>query len=336
MQQSISTQDCQQSPNNDLLQLCKAGSDALRLGILQSLSQNAYTVQELCHILSVSQPGMSHHLKILTTAGLVTKRREGNSLFYRRANEACSAELNTLHKALLEAANQWQLSTLECQRRAQIHSDRAERSQLFFSQHAGEFSEQQEQMASYGIYGHSCLELLQNSQPNGGQLAIEIGPGEGAFLCELAPRYKNVIALDNTETMLNKARENGTKHKLNNIEFVLGESDSKDLPLALADCVISNMVLHHIANPAQIFSDAARLLKPGGIFCVTDLCCHDQNWAREACGDLWLGFEPDDLSRWANSYQLQDGPAVYLAQLNGFRVQVRQFIKPEKHASNLN
>jgi ArsR family transcriptional regulator len=46
---------------------------------------------------------------------------------------------------------------------------------------------------------------------------------------------------------------------------------------------------------------------------------------------MWLGFEPDDLTEWATASGLQDGAAAYLAQLNGFRVQVRQFIKTESH-----
>jgi hypothetical protein len=58
---------------------------------------------------------------------------------------------------------------------------------------------------------------------------------------------------------------------------------------------------------------------------VTDLCSHDQAWARENCGDLWLGFEPEDLSRWAKQATLTDMTSVYLAQRNGFQIQVRLF-----------
>jgi ArsR family transcriptional regulator len=58
---------------------------------------------------------------------------------------------------------------------------------------------------------------------------------------------------------------------------------------------------------------------------VTDLCSHDQGWARDNCGDLWLGFEPADLTRWANDVGLTDITSVYLAQRNGFQIQVRLF-----------
>ena len=87
------------------------------------------------------------------------------------------------------------------------------------------------------------------------------------------------------------------------------------------------MVLHHTPSPAEIFSDLGALLNKDGQLFVTDLCRHDQSWVQDACGDLWLGFEPEDLSDWAASAGLIEGQSVYLTQLNGFRVQIRQFLK---------
>ena len=66
-------------------------------------------------------------------------------------------------------------------------------------------------------------------------------------------------------------------------------------------------------------------LAPGGVALVTDLCRHDQGWARENCGDLWLGFDPQELGGWARAAGLEDIASVYLAQRNGFKVQVRLF-----------
>jgi ArsR family transcriptional regulator len=87
------------------------------------------------------------------------------------------------------------------------------------------------------------------------------------------------------------------------------------------------MVLHHVPSPAEVFSDSAALLKPGGSLVVTDLCRHDQRWAKENCGDLWLGFEPEDLTRWANAAGLEDSESLYLGLRNGFQIQVRRFEK---------
>jgi hypothetical protein len=74
-------------------------------------------------------------------------------------------------------------------------------------------------------------------------------------------------------------------------------------------------------------AEAAALIQPGGALLISELCAHDQAWAREHCGDLWLGFDPDTLSSWAREAGLEDGANVFLGQRNGFQVQVRLFHK---------
>jgi ArsR family transcriptional regulator len=87
------------------------------------------------------------------------------------------------------------------------------------------------------------------------------------------------------------------------------------------------MVLHHTPAPAEIFFDLAKVITVEGHLYVTDLCSHDQAWAKESCGDVWLGFEPEDLTQWAIAAGFKPAEEIYLTQRNGFRVQIRQFIK---------
>ena len=49
--------------------------------------------------------------------------------------------------------------------------------------------------------------------------------------------------------------------------------------------------------------------------------------ASDACGDLWLGFAPEDVATWAVDAGLSEGESLYLALRNGFRVQLRVFQK---------
>jgi ArsR family transcriptional regulator len=156
-------------------------------------------------------------------------------------------------------------------------------------------------------------------------IALEVGPGDGAFLLELAPRFKKVVALDNAERMLAQARAQVAAAGLGNIEFIHGDTTSPELDTLLVDCAVINMVLHHTPSPGQILSDVAARLAPGAVVLVTDLCSHDQDWARENCGDLWLGFDPQELGEWARAAGLEDIASVYLAQRNGFQIQVRLF-----------
>lgn len=310
-----------------LAAFCKASGDALRLDILRALSLDSFGVLELSQIFAMPQSGMSHHLKILAKAGLVTTRREGNSIFYRRVPESATPELATLHRALLQSIDTLSLSAEVNTRLHEIQAERSLRSQQFFAENADRFRQQQELIASYEVYGTQAAEMLAQCFPHGGGLALEVGPGEGAFLGELASRFQRVIALDNSQAMLEHARQFAGEKKLANIEFIHGDTTQNTLRELNADCVVLNMVLHHVPSPAQIFSDLALALKPNGSLLITELCHHDQRWAESACGDLWLGFEPNDLTQWAQAAGFESGRAVYIAQRNGFRVQIRQFIR---------
>ena len=76
--------DTERSDIDQLTVLYKALADQLRLQILRLLRNECFGVLELCRILEIKQSALSHHLKILSTADVVTTRREGNSIFYRR------------------------------------------------------------------------------------------------------------------------------------------------------------------------------------------------------------------------------------------------------------
>jgi ubiquinone/menaquinone biosynthesis C-methylase UbiE/DNA-binding transcriptional ArsR family regulator len=314
--------------------LCKAGGDPLRLEILRVLSRDSFGVLELSQILDMPQSGMSHHLKILAKARLVTTRREGNSIFYRRAHIAAAAGLEPLQQSLLDAVDLLVLAAPVAERINTVQAERAQRSQQFFAENAGRFRQQQELIAAFEVYGAQAAEVLARCFPTGANTALEVGPGEGAFLAQLAPRFQRVLALDNSQEMLEQARRFAATADLHNIEFLHGDTRSAQLQGIAADCVVLNMVLHHVSSPAAIFQDLARVLKPGGTLIVTELCPHDQRWVQQACGDLWLGFEPEDLAQWAAAAGMVEGRSIYLAQRNGFRMQIRQFIRSNEISIN--
>lgn len=307
--------------------LLKASGDPLRLEILRVLSQESFGVLELCKIFDMRQPALSHHLKVLATAGLVTSRREGNSLFYRRHYQAPVSEWQGLLKELFHAVDCLPLRDEVIARIHEVHNDRAASSLRFFEANLEQFREQQEQIAIYEQYAEPMRELLDTASFGSKSLALEIGPGEGAFLAELAPRFDTVIGLDVSEAMLASAQQFADDTGLKNISLELGDTGTAIAKGIKADCIVANMVLHHTASPADIFKDIAQLLAPEGSFFLTELCHHDQNWAREACGDIWLGFDPDDIGQWAQACGLVETQQVYFAQRNGFSVQVRQFTR---------
>ncbi len=310
-----------------LAPILKASGDPLRLEILRVLQRDTFGVTELCSLFDAKQSGMSHHLKVLNKAGLVETQREGNSIFYRRPikhNDELSDEL--IH-SLFEIVDQAPISKTTTHKIALIKEHRAAQSQLFFSKHADQFKEQQELIASFEQYTLPVVDLIKAHTFSEKACAMEIGPGEGAFLSELSSRFNKVIALDNSEGMLDKARSYAENKKLSNIEFMLGESSKAVQNKIKVDAIVLNMVLHHIPSPADIFTDCAELLNENGIMLISDLSHHDQNWAKENCGDLWLGFENEELSNWASNSGMSEGESLYIGLRNGFQIQVREFIK---------
>ncbi|KZZ21836.1 hypothetical protein A3749_17210, partial [Oleiphilus sp. HI0078] len=289
-----------------LSQALKACGDPLRLQILQVLQFETFGVLELTQLFNTKQSGMSHHLKVLSQSSLVEAQREGNAVFYRRPVSFDSQRVKSTTEQLFSLVDQCPLDQSLQDKIKCIQEQRAVQSQAFFSRNADRFHEQQELIAKHSLYAQASFELLlQEQRANlAEQTIIEFGPGEGHFLRPLSETYKSVIAIDNSQDMLNKARAFALSEGLNNITFELGDTHSyKNLcnknERPQVDAAVMNMVLHHVPAPAQIFIDVYAILKPGSSLVICDLAHHNQEWARESCGDLWLGFEAQELLSWA-------------------------------------
>lgn len=308
----------------------KASADPLRLNILRILGEGSFGVLELCQIFEIKQSSMSHHLKILANAELVSTRREGNSIFYRRAllnlnSKTPNAAWFDLTQVLFSTLDTLPLADSISRRLQGLYQERAQNSQEFFTKHAHEFHEKQDLIASHEQYGETLQDLVTTLNLKQADTALEIGPGEGELLPALSKRFKQVIGLDVSPAMLEKARIKVSEQQLGNIKLLHGNCQIALDQHIQADLVTCNMVLHHVPAPKEIFNHSAQLLKPGGCLLITDLCAHDQAWARESCGDLWLGFAPEDLTRWAKEAQLCEEQTQFLALRNGFQIQFRTF-----------
>lgn len=318
-----------QLPTDDseqLAALCKAGGEALRLNVLRVLASDSFGVLELAQIFAIGQSGMSHHLKVLTQAGLLATRREGNAIFYRRSLPQAESLGGVLHAALLEEVDRLPLPADVRQRIAAVHAQRNAASEDFFARMAGSFQARQDLIAGLPQYRDSVLALLDALHFDASATALEVGPGDGSFLPELARRFGRVLAVDNSAAMLDLARARCEQERLDNVELTLADALQDDCPTA--DCVVLNMVLHHLAAPGEAMKQLARLVNAGGSLLITELCSHNQGWAKEACGDLWLGFEQDDLARWADAAGLTPGESLYIGLKNGFQIQARYFSRP--------
>jgi ArsR family transcriptional regulator len=256
------------------------------------------TVADLQEILGMGQSRISSHLSLLKSAQLVRGRRAGKNIFYAlREDFPLRSEIAEIVAAAAREVPETHGDITALQLALRKRQDKARE---YFNRLAGRFGRSYCPGRTWKGVSHLLLTLV------GPIVVADLGAGEGTLSQMLARHARKVIAIDNSEKMVEFGAALAREHGFANLEYRLGDIEDPPIRAGTVDLALFSQALHHANNPARALAAAHRLLKRGGRVAVLDLLAHRFEQAREMYADMWLGFTEADLHRMLEAAGFED------------------------------
>jgi SAM-dependent methyltransferase len=276
--------------------------DEARLRLLRILERERLNVTELTGILGLAQSGVSRHLGLLKEAGLVVEERDAGYSYYRAApanGDASNAGLWSVLQGQFDAADEDAAVRADEARLQEVLRVRKEN----FDTHGGADTRDARQLVpgrSWAAWSRALGLLLPPIR------VADLGCGEGYLTIEAARWARQVIAVDRSDVVLDRAKALGRRRRVSNVVWKRGELEKLPLKDGIVDVALLSQALHHAASPARAVAEAARITVPGGRVLILDLREHREEWVRAKLGDRTLGFNDGELKRMLTTAGLRD------------------------------
>ncbi|USG62960.1 metalloregulator ArsR/SmtB family transcription factor [Sneathiella marina] len=285
---------------DDLLQGLRAAAEETRLRLLVLCGHSELTVSELTQILGQSQPRVSRHLKLLCDAGLLNRYQEGSWVFYRLSSKNNTSLLaRTLVDLVPEDDS---VVSRDLERLQSVKKTRVVAAEQYFKENAADW----QRIRSLHVPEKQVEKSLERIF-NGRDIRdfLDIGTGTGRMLELIGPKVEHAIGVDSSREMLSYARAAIEGEGLRNCQVRL--ADMYNLPFAnqSQDGIIIHQVLHYAENPLRAIKEAARLLRPNGIFAIADFAPHEIDSLRTDYAHRQLGFDTDEIWRFCEQAGLE-------------------------------
>jgi len=277
--------------------------------ILALLAREELAVLEICRVLGQSQPRISRHLKLLAEAGLVERFPDGAWVFYRLAVGGQAGDLIASILTRLDPRDPAVLRDGE--RLHEVFAERAYDAGEYFARNAARWDEIR---SLYVAESDVEAAILEAAGPGPYKRLVDLGSGTGRMLTLLGPHAEHALGLDQSQQMLNIARNHVVEAGLKQCELRHGDIFGTGLPNASADVVVVHQVLHYLSDPAAAVRESARIVREGGRLVIVDFAPHRLEFLREQHQHRRLGFTEEEMGRWLgegglSKVHLKDLPA---------------------------
>lgn len=260
--------------------------DSTRVRLFLLLAAEELSVAELQEILGKGQSHISTHLSVMKRAGLLEDRRNGKNILYRVVTSGPHQDLLRLLRGSEDELAEFKQDAEALQL---VLEKRRDKMRTYFDGLAGRFGREYLPGRSWQGLAEALLSLMPPLT------VADLGAGEGTFSQLLARRAGRVIAVDNSERMVEFGSKLAQRHDVPNLEYRLGDMESVPVESGEVDVAFFSQSLHHALKPPKAIEEAWRILKPGGQIVILDLNRHNFEEARELYADVWLGFSELEL-----------------------------------------
>lgn len=270
-------------------------ADATRLRLLLLLDREELSVAELAGITQLAQPRVSTHLAKLKEAGLVSDRRDGVFVYYRIATAIADPSLAELWQLLRQSTDD-PLIQQDIERIDQVLNNRSG-SETWADSVAGDMERHYSPGRTWEATARGLVHLLEPGD------VLDVASGDGVLGELLAPVARSIVCLDVSERVAEAGRRR--LKPFPNVSFEVGDMHALPMSDASFDTVLLMHALTYTREPATVFAEAARVLRPRGKLLAVTLQRHQHQKAVEPYNHLNLGFTTRQLEQLATQADLQ-------------------------------
>jgi ubiquinone/menaquinone biosynthesis C-methylase UbiE len=168
-------------------------------------------------------------------------------------------------------------------------AERVEREREFHNQRFADDSEREDRLGRFYTaiaYGFDLYRRRVKDEARGRSF-LEYGCGTGSVAFDLAGSAKQVTGIDISDVAIHKAKQTARRKGLGNVEFVVDNAESMQLPDKSVDVIAGSGIVHHLDIP-KAMAEVRRVLRSGGIAIFAEPLGHNPvlNWYRNRTPEL--------------------------------------------------